>query len=444
MILKNQLTRIIEALSSTSGDDFFKRITLELNVAISASYTFIARINREQNNSTTIALVDHGAIANNFTYSLAHTPCSNVVDDTVCCYPQGVVDLYPQDQLLVDMHIEGYIGTPLKSSKGELLGLTCALFEKPIENPDYITALFTLFSGRIAAEIERTEREAELAELNASLEKIVAERTQELSAALVQVKQSQQHLIAQEKMASLGDMVAGVAHEINTPLGVALLGNSTLKDNLKKLRQDFEQQTLSKSKLNAYIDMQSELQEAVEVNLNRAAALVSNFKQVAVERHEDSKMPFEFCTWIQVQLGSLRPLLKKQNIQLDCQLPDGTIRMNTMASQLSQVLVNIISNASRHAFIKKQQDRKITIVVKGDTKFLSLDIIDNGDGMSDKVFSKIFQPFFTTLKNKGGTGLGLNIVQNLVTNGLQGSLEISSKPGEGTKVHILIPKVLKG
>jgi two-component system, NtrC family, sensor kinase len=442
VIPKNQLTGIIEGLSDTYGDNFFKRITQELDKAIGANYTFIARIDPEKYESSTIALVAQGSLVENFSYSLVGTPCANVAENNVCCYPEGVVSLYPQDQLLIDMKIEGYIGTPLKSSKGELLGLTCALFEKPIENTEFITALFTLFSGRISAEIERTERESELAEFNVSLERIVAERTQKLTQALAQVKQSQEHLIAQEKMASLGDMVAGVAHEINTPLGVALLGNSTLKDNLQKLRRDFELGSLSKSKLASYLDLQTELQEAVEVNLNRAADLVSNFKQVAIERHDDSKMSFEFCTWLQVQVSSLRPLLNKRNIKLECQLPKTTIMMNTVASQLSQVLVNVISNASRHAFIKRQQDCVITLIVKSDLKFLTLTLIDNGDGMTSEVLSKIFQPFFTTLKNRGGTGLGLNIVQNIVTNGLKGSLEISSKPDQGTKVHIVIPQEL--
>ncbi len=172
------LPQIIKNLHASYGDNFFKTITLELNQIIGADYTFIARIDNKHNNATTISLVAKGAIANNFTYSLVDTPCAKVVDDNVCIYPKNICQLFPNDQLLKDMNIEGYIGVPLHDSNNDLIGIIVTLHSKEIKAPDTATTLFELFSGRIAAEIERHEQKIALEQLNKKLAKKVSELTE--------------------------------------------------------------------------------------------------------------------------------------------------------------------------------------------------------------------------------------------------------------------------
>ncbi|NRA15238.1 MAG: response regulator [Oceanospirillaceae bacterium] len=174
------LPEIITSLKSTCGHEFFDRLTLELGKHIGADYTFIARLNKEKNTSRTISLVAKGKLIENFEYSLNDTPCADINAESLCIYPEGICELYPDDQLLIDMNIEGYVGIPLCDPQGDMIGIMVALHEKKIENPDFTVTLFELFSRRISTEIERTERDQELHDLTKTLEVKVEERTQEL------------------------------------------------------------------------------------------------------------------------------------------------------------------------------------------------------------------------------------------------------------------------
>ncbi|QOY51659.1 PAS domain S-box protein [Candidatus Sulfurimonas baltica] len=165
-----KLKNIIEALKNSSGQQFFENIVLSLASTINVDYVFIARLDDKKINSTTIALAAKGEIVDNFVYDLKDTPCADVSDNSVCCFTQGITKLYPKDQLLIDMNIESYIGTPLQDSKGNVMGLIVALSEKKIENEDFIKTLFEVFSGRIAVELEREILEASNREYKERLE----------------------------------------------------------------------------------------------------------------------------------------------------------------------------------------------------------------------------------------------------------------------------------
>lgn len=248
--IEEYLPRIIKSLKATHGSDFFNSLTIQLDKTIGADYTFIAKLDREKYVSRTICLVAKGEIIENFEYSLANTPCASVAGDTVCIYPENICVFYPKDQLLVDMKVEGYVGAPLFDSLGKVIGIVVALYETKIENPDFIVSLFELFSGRISAEIEREEKEQELIHFNKNLERLIKERTVELSNAIENLKFTQDKLIEQEKMASLGHLVAGIAHEINTPLGVAVLSCSNIHDSVAELYKRIKNNTLKNQNLN--------------------------------------------------------------------------------------------------------------------------------------------------------------------------------------------------
>ena len=249
------ISSIVEGISRSYGSEFFNAITKLLDSAISSDYTFVARISEDNKTSRTIALVAKGELVDNFEYELKDTPCSDVSDDSLCIYPKGIIDAYPNDQLLVDMNIEGYLGTPLHDSTGKVMGIVVALYEEPITDQDLVLTLFQLFSGRIAAEFERNDRETQLVELNRLLDKKVKERTSELEKVINQLTETQDKLLETEKMAALGNLVAGVAHEVNTPLGVAITAESFLSEKFKTFKTKLDNKGITIKDMEQFVDL---------------------------------------------------------------------------------------------------------------------------------------------------------------------------------------------
>ena len=430
--MESILREIIEGVSNNYGKSFFETITLKMHQVIGADFTFIARLDIDAYVSRTIALAAGDEIVDNMEYSLEHTPCANVADNSVCMYPDEITRLFPDDQLLIDMGIEGYIGTPLHDANGHVMGLTVALYKKPIENPEFIQTVFQVFSGRIAAEIDRMEYAQ-------ALEEKVLQRTQHLEDALTQLKLTQKQLIHQEKLASLGGVVAGVAHEINTPLGLVKTSTSFQRDLLKQLAQTFETQSLTLSGMKVFIEKSEEASTAIELNLERAIDLVNNFKFAAVDRIDGNLYEHQLNQFMQHLLTPLSAEFERNNIQVQSNIPS-TIKIITFGSDLSQVLNNLIMNASVHAFT--DIDHPLIVIdacEKGDK--VIIEVKDNGVGIDESIRDSIYEPFVTTKRNHGSTGLGMNIVHNLVTGKLGG--EICLLPSQqGTIWQITLPKLL--
>lgn len=173
------IEKVIQELRSSYGKNFLDNITMQLHRSIDAQYTFIAKLDREKAISKTLSLVAGNEFAENFEYSLEYTPCEDVSNDNTCIYPTGICSLYPKDQLLIDMEIDGYVGAPLRDSSNRVFGIIVALYSDKIANASNVASLFELFAGRISAEIERSEKEKALKDLNKSLTK----KTIELEAA---------------------------------------------------------------------------------------------------------------------------------------------------------------------------------------------------------------------------------------------------------------------
>lgn len=416
------LRDIIEKVANSYGEDFFNSITLQLNNIIKADYTFIARLNAEANTSRTIALVAHGALVDNFEYSLDHTPCAEVKDDSVCCYPAEVCKLFPKDQLLIDMKIEAYLGTPLRDSSGQVMGLIVALYEQPIQDESLTLALFEVFSGRIAAEVERQEYEQALETLNQTLEQRVIDRTQELQNTLESLHLTQQQLIESEKMAALGKLVAGVAHEVNTPLGVAVTACSFLEHEFQLFSKLLAQKQLTQSQLDQFTSSAEEALPIITSNLNRATELVRNFKRVAADQHEENIETINLAEYYQQVTKALSPLLKEKSVTLELALP--TTLLNTYPGVHAQILTNLIKNSVMHGFASHDHNQ---IAITGRVTpegGLEITYRDNGVGFNLQDTKKVFEPFYTTARAKGGLGLGMSIVYNLVTQHLGGSIQV--------------------
>jgi signal transduction histidine kinase len=260
-------------------------------------------------------------------------------------------------------------------------------------------------------------------------------------AALAELQRTQVELVQAEKLASLGQLVAGIAHEINTPLGIALTTSTLLGDETKRFAEAAASGKLQRSALERFVARMREGTQLLYANLARAGDLVHSFKQVAADQASGERRQFVMDEWLQDLLTSLSPVLrkKKHEISIDCP-PD--IQLDTYPGALGQVLTNLITNALVHAYDKDEDGRLSIRVSEPRPDTVRLVFADDGRGIPPENMGKVFDPFFTTGRSTGSTGLGLHIVYNLVTNRLQGHINLYSKVGKGTRFTIDIPKVV--
>lgn len=290
------------------------------------------------------------------------------------------------------------------------------------------------------------QAEKEITELNQNLEEKVVSRTQalrdsnqELLDALEQVHQYQSQVIQSEKMASLGQMVAGVAHEVNTPIGLGVTASTMLSDNIDEISFAMKEQKLSARKLSKFLEESKENTQIIYRNLSRAADLISSFKQVAVDQSADINRQVNMTQFFDDILISLNPTLKKTNhkIIIDC---DPNLVIKTKPGPLNQILINLIMNALIHAFAKETLGI-ITIKVSQKNNMCTINFHDNGIGIEEKIKQKIFDPFVTTKRGEGGSGLGMHLVYNLVTQALNGQINVISELGQGATFNISFPAI---
>ncbi len=301
----------------------------------------------------------------------------------------------------------------------------------------------------MAVELQVREEERRLAEeqvccLNEELEARVARRTeelgvanQELNQALEGLRQTQHQLVQSEKMAALGSLVAGVAHEINTPVGVGVTAASHLDQKTQDIAKRYAEGAITRADLEEYLGLSSEATSMILTNLDRAANLIKSFKQVAVDQVSEECRTFNVKTYVEEILLSLRPKLKKTKLHVELRC-DPELTIYSFPGAFSQILTNFIINSLKHAYDEGDAGTlTIDIVASGET--LTLTYSDDGKGMPPEHLAKAFEPFFTTARGKGGSGLGLSIVYNIVAQTLGGRILCTSHPGQGTTLTVTIP-----
>jgi signal transduction histidine kinase len=259
----------------------------------------------------------------------------------------------------------------------------------------------------------------------------------ELKISLETLGQARDKIVQSEKMAALGELVAGVAHEINTPVGVGVTAASFLDAKTREINAIYQAGELKRSELENYLKTVEEVSNSLQINMERAAELIFSFKQVAVDQSSENRRCFNLKEYIEEILLSLGPRYKKTNhsIQVNCE-PD--IELNSFPGAFSQILNNMIINSLVHGFRDMENgiiDIKITCKA-GQVLFIYR---DNGHGMGQKLKNKAFDPFFTTMGGKGGAGLGMSIVFNLVTQTLKGNIVLETEPGQGVTFSITFP-----
>jgi signal transduction histidine kinase len=334
------------------------------------------------------------------------------------------------DQLTLDQ-----LGTPL----------TLRRAETPHDELGVLVGAINRMRQRLRQDIEgRALAEQEVRRLNESLEETVAKRTEqlrqrtdELSDTIARLKSMQTQLVEHEKMAALGSLVAGVAHEINTPVGVSVTACSHLNEEILSLHTSFVAGKLTRSAFEQSIDVLRESNAIIGTNLERAANLIRSFKMVAVDQSNEDKRHFKVREYLESVVLALRPRLKKTALSVDLQV-DPRLELDSYPGAFSQIFTNLISNSIIHGFDPKTKGTiDIRIAVQDDQ--LIMDYQDDGRGLEESVKGRLFEPFVTTRRNQGGSGLGMHIVYNVVTQMLRGRIAYLEDIAHGVHFRITAP-----
>ncbi len=301
------------------------------------------------------------------------------------------------------------------------------------------------------AELEQSEERLvqtlrTLQSLNVELESRVERRTadlaranSELSAAMETLTMAQGELVRSEKLAALGNLVGGVAHELNTPIGNGVMAVSTVYDHVREFRRRMES-GLWRPSLEAFVDRVERGSEIAVRNLQRAHELLASFKQVAIDQASAQRRQFMLSEVIDEILLTLQPTFKRTPFKLRCRIP-ADLTMDSYPGPLGQVLTNLLTNSLQHGFEGRASGQVDITAEREDDGRVCLEVADDGMGIAPDMLDRIFDPFVTSKLGRGGNGLGLHIVWNTVTGVLGGSISVDSKPERGTRFRIILPVV---
>ncbi|NEO98785.1 MAG: GAF domain-containing protein [Symploca sp. SIO2E9] len=459
------LRLIVEGTAATTGREFFRTCTRYLAQVLQvrcASVTELA--NEAKTKVKTLAFWTGESFREEFEYELVGTPCEQVLLGLNCYYPSGVQDHFPHAQNLLNLGVQSYLGIPLVDSAGNILGHLAVMDDVPISNDPDKDLILRIFAARAGAELERKLAEEALQQSEAR----ERDKANELKLTLEELKRTQAQLIQAEKMSSLGQMLAGVAHEINNPVNF-IYGNLTpanqyFQDLLRLIdlyQQSFPNSTPEIRQLTTEIDLDfmvedwQKLNSSIKMGAERIRKIVlslRNFSRVdgcelkLVDIHEG------IDNTLLILQNRLRAVGNRREIEVIKEyapLP----KVKCYASELNQVFMNLLSNAidalEQHSALRpkikiRTEIRSQENIVNSDSRLLNasgvvIRITDNGSGISEEVKKQIFDPFFTTKPVGRGTGLGLAISYQIIVEKHGGHLRCVSSPGEGTEFVVEIP-----
>lgn len=323
-----------------------------------------------------------------------------------------------------------------------LMGTVCGI----------LAFIFVYFILQTRSELDETvrQRTSELIQTNEYLEESMAELEEKqaeltlvndmLENSVLELKETQEQLIQSEKFAALGELVAGVAHEINTPLGIGITLGTFIENKHVILKKHFEENTLTRLEMTEYFDSVSESLAVMVNSLNRSAEIVASFKTVAVEQSSLDLRRFNVSQYMNDVLINLKPKFKMTKHQLDVQCPPD-LEIVSYPGAFSHILTNFIVNSLIHGFEHVESGHISIQLYKKDDKIHFI-YSDDGNGIAPEIKDRVFNPFFTTKKGAGSTGLGLHIIHNIVTQVLGGTIQLESSPGHGCTFKLIFPEGL--
>ena len=377
-------------------------------------------------------------VRSDYPHYFASLDCERAVVINNTCTNKSTTEF--RANYLIPFGITSMLDAPIRH-RGEILGIICCehqgeMREWTTEEITFASALADTY-GRAISAAQRNEYEQQLQETNAQLEQKINDRTNILQDALRNLNHTQAKLIESEKLASLGRLVSGLAHEINTPLGISVTSSSHCASELDRVQKLYKEDSLDED---VFVQFLTELDDGlglINANLNRAATLIQNFKLSGAIHTANEEEEFELRACIELTLRSLQPLLKKDHIECAL-LPGPNITLNSYPGAIAQIITNLITNSIHHAF-SNVSEKQIHLQLEQAPGRVTIHYRDNGCGIADEIRPKIFEPFFTTARRTGGSGLGLSIVYNLVTQKLGGEIVIDADQSNGAVFHICIP-----
>jgi len=327
------------------------------------------------------------------------------------------------------------IRLPLAQIMASMRAITSGDYDRPVQG--------TSAKDEVGAMARAVEVFRENAVAKRKTEDELRAAKEKAETALIELNTAQQNLIDAERLAALGGLVAGVAHEVNNPIGISLTVASSFARRAEMFDNDLKTEPLRRSKLDEFVRTSRDAAQQLVANLQRAGELIQSFKQVAVDRSHAERRQFNLSESTDQIVASLRPVLKKAAIGLSVDVPEGLL-IDGYPGAYGQILTNLFLNAVNHAFADGRSGAIAISARARGADDVEIIFADDGAGMTPDVQRQAFDPFFTTRRNEGGTGLGLHIVYNLVTQQLGGRMMLESRVGQGTTFRIIMPRIAKG
>ena len=335
---------------------------------------------------------------------------------------------------------ESWMGAPIANEDGVsgIIILQSYSNEHVYNNDDL--QILALVAANLAIVLQQRQlidkERADKAALENSL-LLIKEQNLALETMMQTLQSTQNELVQKEKMASLGNLVAGIAHEINTPIGICVTAISNLHHQYKSLQMKITNNTASNKHLNNFFEDVDETCTIIESNTHRAAKLINSFKEVAVDQSSEASRQINMKAYIDEILLTMMPILKKvpHKVLVIC---NENLSLKTIPGAISQILTNMINNTIIHGFNDGDKGC-ITITVTQESDHVAICYQDDGKGLNNEEIKMLFEPFYTTRRGLGGSGLGAHLIYNAVTSSLKGKISVQSKPGKGLRYNISLP-----
>jgi PAS domain S-box-containing protein len=422
------------------GGDFFEALAAGLLRVLDVDTVLIGRFRGAPPSSLcSLALAHRDGRSERIEFGLTGTPSGALVEAGALEVDDDVHLRFPDDVDLQRRGLRAYLGRRLDDRHGRPIGVLAVLNGSAMQPGSAAARLLDLFQARVAAELERVIAAEALQHLAETLENRVAERTRELEAANASLSRAMEQLVQREKLASLGSLVAGVAHELNTPIGNALTVSTALNDIHRQFAGELGSGQLKRSALERFVQENTEATQLIERNLQRAATLISHFKQVAVDQASMRRRTFDVAELVVEVLSTLSPTLRRAPHQVQVDIPPG-LCLESYPGPLEQVITNLIENSLVHAF-EPGRAGHIRLSAEATDAGIRLRYEDDGRGVPVDVRHRVFDPFFTTRLGQGGSGLGLYLVYNLVHGRLGGSIRLLDGGTTGVCFVMELPAV---
>ncbi|MDQ2988872.1 MAG: GAF domain-containing sensor histidine kinase [Pseudomonadota bacterium] len=334
---------------------------------------------------------------------------------------------------------EHWMGCPLLDQQHQALGAIVIQSYSPEHTfSEEDQQLFALLANHVSNALQGLQSMDRLERAVHERTAMLEQQNAALNTAMSALQEAQSELVRQEKLASLGRLVAGVAHEINTPLGICVTATSHLVQELKLTREELDGGAMTEDSLLQFLDIVDQSLRIMTTNTQRAAALVRSFKQVAVDQSSDDIRSFNLKAYLHEVLLSLQPKLKGRPVKVAVEC-EGDITLDSFPGAVSQIVTNMVMNSLVHGF-EHEQAGHIVLTAALEEQTVVLDYSDDGAGMDADTLAKLFDPFFTTRRGSGGSGLGAHILYNLVTGALGGTVKVESAPGQGLRYQLRFPR----